>query len=207
MFLVKLLLIIIVLYILLKYPPAFLALGGHGQPHPPSPPPIYWTFNCEIADCTDEVTPRVVEFFKSATLDIISNSKWLSRYPLKYTENPHQASFYIKILPRSQMDSAPEYAPDGTRIYYSRTWLKRPRRIEIDARNFLEGVPRSKLSPEEYRVYVINHEVGHALGHDHTECQPGEKCSVMHQMTAGIPQGSRPTSQPIPADLARRETL
>lgn len=45
---------------------------------------------------------------------------------------------------------------------------------------------RSTLSRDRYRTYVINHEVGHALGLDHAKCAgAGKHGSVMMQMTRG----------------------
>jgi hypothetical protein len=61
------------------------------------------------------------------------------------------------------------------------------RNMYLNAYRWFNGAPKSKLSLDGYRQQIVNHEIGHILGHGHKKC-PCKGCSapVMMQQTRGI---------------------
>jgi len=72
--------------------------------------------------------------------------------------------------------------------------------VEINATNWLHGVQRTRLSIPEYRQYVISHEMGHMLGHQHSNPSPhGQPVPVMHQQTRLGVEGFTPNNKVDPS--------
>ncbi len=63
------------------------------------------------------------------------------------------------------------------------------RNMYLNADRWFNGAPNSKLSLDDYRQYMVSHEIGHILGFDHAEC-PCKNCPapIMMQQTRGIGQ-------------------
>ncbi len=57
-------------------------------------------------------------------------------------------------------------------------------RAVLNTRRWLDGVTYYKGHLDLYRTYMVNHEVGHGLGHGHEHCPaPGAKAPTMQQQT------------------------
>lgn len=69
--------------------------------------------------------------------------------------------------------------------------------VWINFYRWMNGSKHSKLNIYKYRDYVINHEVGHALGRLHTDC-PCEDCPapIMMQHTVSI-GNCKPNNKPL----------
>lgn len=60
-------------------------------------------------------------------------------------------------------------------------------RVILNALRWATGVPAYAGHLDEYRAYLVNHEVGHVLGHSHVPCpSTGAPAPVMMQQTKGI---------------------
>ena len=69
-------------------------------------------------------------------------------------------------------------------------------KIYINNYRWIKGSKLSKLSLRDYRIYLINHEVGHILGFGHITPIKGRKVPVMNQNTLGL-KGGLPWMWPI----------
>jgi hypothetical protein len=72
-------------------------------------------------------------------------------------------------------------------------------RVVINDARWERGAVAYKGNLALYRLYVINHEVGHALGNDHVQCpRNGALAPVMMQQTLGVATAGVGTCRPNP---------
>ena len=73
-------------------------------------------------------------------------------------------------------------------------------RAVLNVRRWQRGAPSYRGALAAYRAYLVNHEVGHLLGHPHTEC-PGRamRAPVMMQQTKDL-GGCRRNPWPLPVE-------
>ena len=69
------------------------------------------------------------------------------------------------------------------------------KKMWLNSDRWLKGAPESKLSLDSYRQYMVSHEMGHVLGHDHEKCPgKGMVAPIMLQQTLGL-KGCRPNTK------------
>jgi hypothetical protein len=66
--------------------------------------------------------------------------------------------------------------------------------VYLNADRWFNGASASKLSLDNYRQYMVSHEIGHILGFEHEKC-PCKNCKapIMMQQTKGIGECSPST--------------
>jgi hypothetical protein len=66
-------------------------------------------------------------------------------------------------------------------------FARRRNTVMINALRWADGAPAYGGNLTGYRTYLINHEVGHRLGHHHVTCPgPGRLAPIMVQQTKGV---------------------
>jgi hypothetical protein len=72
-------------------------------------------------------------------------------------------------------------------------------RVVLNVARWTRGAKAYAGDLATYRLYAVNHEVGHALGHNHShECLAGGLAPVMMQQTIGTKTASGKICQPNP---------
>lgn len=68
------------------------------------------------------------------------------------------------------------------------------RKMYLNATRWIKGATQSQLDLENYRQYMVSHEMGHILGYEHDKC-PCKGCAapIMLQQTLGL-QGCSPNT-------------
>lgn len=73
--------------------------------------------------------------------------------------------------------------------------------VALNARRWSVAIPAYDGAIRAYRHYLVNHEVGHAIGYGHRPCPgPGQAAPVMQQQTISL-DGCRPWPWPTPPPI------
>jgi hypothetical protein len=114
------------------------------------------------------------------------------RLALRRVGRDQPADFTVYLVTPGTRDELCQDGPDGY------TSCRRGDRVVLNVARWALGAPGFGASLGTYRRYMVNHEVGHRLGHGHERCPGrGRPAPVMQQQTLGL-HGCTPNALPYP---------
>jgi Protein of unknown function (DUF3152) len=122
---------------------------------------------------------------------------WVGAHAYRLQQVPPTSSYEFTIYLVTEKTSSALCAPLYTAGYTS---CRQGARVVLNLDRWMTSVQyyiNADVSLDTYRTYMINHEVGHALGHGHELCPgPGRLAPVMEQQTLGL-HGCKPNPWPF----------
>ena len=135
-----------------------------------------------------------IEYTTVVDSDVNYNSKHFADEVAVYLADPHgwKSEGYTFVRSRSPVVvihlSSPEHlAKNGCRDRNLSCAEMNGRHMYLNSMRWTEGASLSKLELKNYRQYMVSHEMGHILGHEHGDCpHEGAPAPIMMQQTKGI---------------------
>lgn len=141
------------------------------------------------ATTLDELTAKI-----NATLG--DPRGWVASGQFRLRQVPATSSYQFTVYLVTSRTSSALCAPLYTAGYTS---CRQGGRVVLNLDRWMSSVPEYTgvhVALDSYRTYMINHEVGHALGHNHELCPgKGKLAPVMEQQTLGL-HGCEPNIWP-----------
>lgn len=128
------------------------------------------------------VDPR--EFAAAVDRTLADPRSWGSggRRAMQRVDDPEDADLRVALASPRTVDRL--CAPLDTGGYFS---CANGDRAVLNVARWLLGAPSYEGRVDDYRSYVVNHEVGHTLGFGHATCPgEGQPAPVMMQQTKGL---------------------
>lgn len=120
---------------------------------------------------------------------ILTNKK---SWPINFIIDNNHYDFEIILTPAKKVEYTCHFKGLSCADIYNK-------KIYINNYRWTKGAKPSELSLQDYRIYLINHEVGHILGLGHSKPIKNRKVPVMNQHTLGIKPG-KPYMWPLPQE-------
>ncbi|MQA15443.1 MAG: DUF3152 domain-containing protein [Pseudonocardiaceae bacterium] len=142
------------------------------------------TYTVEVEDGVEMPGgPRGFATTVDATLNNPKSWMGSGRYAFRRVDDPAAADIRISLT--SQLTTR-EVCGFGI-PYDASCWKGNLKRVVINHARWARGAVAFQGNIVQYQQYVINHEVGHALGFQHVPCEAtGELAPIMMQQTWGV---------------------
>jgi hypothetical protein len=139
------------------------------------------------------VDPEKFAAFVLATLN--DKRSWTENGTRRFARTDRAADAFTTVTLASPQTSADLCRPLRT---FGKLSCRNGSRVVLTSYRWVKAIPEYKGDRDGYRHYVVNHEVGHALGHGHEYCAgKGKVAPLMMQQTKGL-LGCRPNPWPHP---------
>jgi len=134
--------------------------------------------------------------FADFVLDTLNDDRsWTEDGTRRFARTDRAAQAFTTVTLASPQTSAQMCQPLQT---YGKLSCRSGNRVVLTNYRWVKAIAAYKKDRTGYRHYLINHEVGHALGHGHEYCAgKGELAPVMMQQTKGL-LGCRTNPWPHP---------
>jgi hypothetical protein len=163
-----------------------------GNEEPSGPGPVR-TFNVKI----ERGIPIDAQAFARRVQEILASPKsWggLEGFSVRRVDTKHPDFHVILASPDTTDELCRPLDTDGI---YS---CQRQNRAILNAWRWFEGADAYGKDLHSYRIYMVNHEVGHVWLHPHLSCPaPGVRAPVMVQQTVGV-GACKPNPWPLPSE-------
>lgn len=134
--------------------------------------------------------------FKAQANQTLNDARGWARMNVRFTEVPSGGQFSLVLASAAEVGAIP-----GCSSEYS---CRVGQAVLINEDRWLGATPswnNAGGSLRDYRHMVINHEVGHWLGHGHSQCSgPGQSAAVMQQQSIDL-QGCKFNPWPLASEL------
>ncbi|MEU9301669.1 DUF3152 domain-containing protein [Streptomyces sp. NPDC048269] len=174
-------------------PGTFRASGASGTAHGKGPA-LRWRIEVEEGSGVDpDSAARSVEA-------ILGDPRGWTRdpkYGFRLAGPGEPVDFTVKIATPTTTDRLCEVV---TPELIGETNCRAGHTVVVNLKRWQEGSPQFSGPVEEYRALIVNHEVGHELGHDHETCPgPDKPAPAMMQQIKGL-LGCKSNAWPFDAD-------
>ena len=140
------------------------------------------TFTYRI-DTSGSITASLDEFSRQVHETLNDSRGWII-LGLRFDETTGPADFIVVL---ANADSVPSFSPAGCSSYYSCTVANY---VIVNQTRWLEATDPWNAAGgnlRDYRHMVVNHELGHWLGHPHTSCPAsGNPAPLMMQQSTAL---------------------